>query len=240
MAIKRQNDPICTLGWKFSMTHCFWVNPGIFSLMMNPNVDLNCAECWLSPLSTEDTMKTELYQFVPSDLHPLMAHKTFRNLTIHSESVSDVKGSARSIFGLNAKFFIRGYSWFDKPRCQELLLDANAKYTKFTPVLFPDPNNLCKDLFLKTASLAVQKILKVMLFGKSSLSGQNTSGPRPKGQIWELWSTTAGMIAAAGILVHSQLLTIPLFQLTNEFKGNLHSFWGSKLLPNWQEDRHTV
>ncbi|KAG8221459.1 hypothetical protein J3R82DRAFT_1665 [Butyriboletus roseoflavus] len=133
-----------------------------------------------------------------------MAHKTFGNLfcagvqTICSESVSDVKGSAGSIFGLNAEFFIQGYSRFDESRCQELLLGANGKYTKFALVLFPDPNNLCKDLFLKTASLA--KILKVVLFGKSSLSGQNAPGPRPKGQIWELQSTTARMIAAAGIL----------------------------------------
>lgn len=60
-----------------------------------------------------------------------------------------------------------------------------------------------------------QKILKVTLFGRSSLSGQNAPGPRPKGRIWNLRSTTAGMIAAAGILVSSQYVTFPLFELTN-------------------------
>lgn len=77
MAVELQNDAVRMLGWKFSMTHCFWVNPEIFPLTTDPNANLNCAECWLSPLSIEDGMKTELFQFIPADLHPLMVHKNF-------------------------------------------------------------------------------------------------------------------------------------------------------------------
>ncbi|KAF8545645.1 hypothetical protein OG21DRAFT_1528354, partial [Imleria badia] len=140
------------------MTHCFWVNSEIFPLTTYPNVDLNCAEHWLSPLSIEDATKTELYL--------LICYSKFSSGVqfICSESVSDVKGSAGSIFGLRAKFFIHGYSRFNEPKCLELLCGANGKYIKFAQVLFPDPRNLHKDQFLKTASL-----VKVTLFGKSSV-----------------------------------------------------------------------
>jgi len=229
MSVELQTEAIRTLGRKYSMTHCFWVNPEIFPLATNPSVDLKCAERWLSPLSIEDAVKTEIFLFVPKDFHPLMGHKNFGTLfcagvqTIRSESVSDVKGSAGTIFGLNAEFFVRGYSRFDEPKCRELLLGANGKYTKFAPVLFPDPKSLRKDQFLKTAILV--KILKVTLFGRSSLSGQNAPGPRPKGRIWELRSTTAGMIAAAGILALFVLSGDPNFYQTGEKTGIPYSVY---------------
>ncbi|KAF8123979.1 hypothetical protein EV363DRAFT_1454944 [Boletus edulis] len=159
MAIELQNDTIRMLGRKFSMTHCFWINAEVFPLTANPDVDLKSAERWLSPLSIEDAMKTELFQFIPKDLQQLMANKSFGNMfctgvqTSRCESVSDVKGSAASIFELSAEFFIQGYSRFEEEECRGLLLGPNGKYTKFAPVLFPDPKNMCKDLFLKTATL---------------------------------------------------------------------------------------
>ncbi|KIK81528.1 hypothetical protein PAXRUDRAFT_15198 [Paxillus rubicundulus Ve08.2h10] len=52
--------------------------------------------------------------------------------------------------------------------------------------------------FLKSARLI--KILKVALFGKASLSGVHAPGPKTKGQIWELCSTSAGMVAAAAVM----------------------------------------
>ena len=70
-----------------------------------------------------------------------------------SESVSDVKGSAAGIFGLSGDFLVRGYSRIDEPQCRELLLGPNGKYTKFAPVLFPNPKNMLKDEFLKAATL---------------------------------------------------------------------------------------
>lgn len=80
MGVELQTEAVCTLGRKYSMTHCFWVSPEIFPLTANPSVNLNCAERWLSPLSMEDAVKTELFLFVPMDIHPLMAHKTFGNI----------------------------------------------------------------------------------------------------------------------------------------------------------------
>ncbi|KAF8142113.1 hypothetical protein EV363DRAFT_1151293 [Boletus edulis] len=230
MAIELQNDTIRMLGRKFSMTHCFWINAEVFPLTANPDVDLKSAERWLSPLSIEDAMKTELFQFIPKDLQQLMANKSFGNMfctgvqTSRCESVSDVKGSAASIFGLSAEFFVRGYSRFEEEECRGLLLGPNGKYTKFAPVLFPDPKNMCKDLFLKTATLV--KILKVTLFGRSSLLGQKAPGPRPKGRIWELRSTTAGMIAAAAILVRYLYIRSTCTNLQRRFQGNLRPFWG--------------
>ena len=53
------------------------------------------------------------------------------------------------------------------------------------------------------------QILKVMLFGPSSLSEKKSSGPKPNGVQWRLQEATPGMIALATIIVS----TSPLFIL---------------------------
>jgi hypothetical protein len=67
--------------------------------------------------------------------------------------VSDVKSCAAAIFNLDAKFFIRGYARDSEPACRALLLNPQGAYTKFAPVLFPRPEHLFRDDFLKTSKL---------------------------------------------------------------------------------------
>jgi hypothetical protein len=50
------------------------------------------------------------------------------------------------------------------------------------------------------------KILKVCLFGRASLSGNHAPGPKTKARIWELQSTSPGMIAASAVLVSFSFL----------------------------------
>lgn len=72
---------------------------------------------------------------------------------VRAEMLSDVKSCAAAIFGLDAKFFIRGYARDTEPSCKSLLLNPQGQYTKFAPILFPRPDHLLRDQFLKTAKL---------------------------------------------------------------------------------------
>ncbi|KAG9310468.1 hypothetical protein JVU11DRAFT_9612 [Chiua virens] len=184
LAVALKVDNVRFLGRKYSITHCLWVNTEIFPLTDNPRTDPNGKERWLSARSIEDGVKTELFAFVPCTDWPLMTHKNFGSDfskgvgSVRSEMVSDVKMNAGTVFSLPSHFF--------------------GQYTKFAPILFPNPNAPQGTAFLKTAVLV--KILKVALFGKSSLSHSHAPGPKTKAKIWELRHTTAGMIAAAAIV----------------------------------------
>jgi hypothetical protein len=72
---------------------------------------------------------------------------------VRSEMVSDVKSCAAAIFGLNPTFFSRGYQRFTEPACRAFLVGPNDKYMKYAPVLFPRPDDLKPEDFLKTAKL---------------------------------------------------------------------------------------
>jgi len=67
--------------------------------------------------------------------------------------VSDIKSCAAIIFGLDAKFFVRGYARDEEPACRTLLLSPTGGYTKFAPVLFPRQDCIVRNDFLKTAKL---------------------------------------------------------------------------------------
>ncbi|KAF9232811.1 hypothetical protein BU15DRAFT_67128 [Melanogaster broomeanus] len=161
-------------------------------------------ERWLSPLSIEDGVKTELFNFVPEEQHTLMAHKEFGESfatgvqCVRSEMANDIKSIGGAVFGLPAEFFIRGYQRFASPECRALLLSPREKYTKFAPVLFPGGEILNKGDFLKSATLV--KVLKAAFFGKSSLGGTQAPGPKAKAKLWGWRDTSPGMIAAAAVI----------------------------------------
>ncbi|KAI6003352.1 hypothetical protein EDC04DRAFT_2908324 [Pisolithus marmoratus] len=127
------------------------------------NALLELSECWVSPLMIEDGVKSELFQFIPKEDHPLMAHHIFSDKfchgiqCVHSEMVSNVKSTGGAIFGLLAEFFLRSFDCFKEPRCQKLLLSPNQKYTKFVPCLFPNetlayiPRSFQTNLYTETA-----------------------------------------------------------------------------------------
>ncbi|KAG2153245.1 hypothetical protein DEU56DRAFT_955177 [Suillus clintonianus] len=205
LALAAKEDTIKNYGRKFSVTHCLWVETTIFPLRAPPpNIDLTSKERWLSPISVQDGVKAELFLFVlPAD-HSMMAHRNFGSHfvkginSVRAEMVSDVKSCAAAIFGLDAKFFIRGYARDSEPACRALLLNPQGAYTKFAPVLFPRPDHMSRDDFLKTSKLVY--ILKVSLFGRSSLAANAPPTPKTKAKIWELRTITPGLIAAAAIV----------------------------------------
>ncbi|KIK46620.1 hypothetical protein CY34DRAFT_9495 [Suillus luteus UH-Slu-Lm8-n1] len=194
LAVKE--EAIRLLGRKYSITHCLWINPQIFPLHTHPNIDLN----------------TELFSFVPETDHEMMNHKHFCSHfakgvgNVRSEMVSDIKPCAGAIFGLNPEFFLRGYDPATQEECCILICSPHGSYTKFAPILFPNPDSLLPNNFLKSAVLV--KILKVSICGKTSLSS-NVQSSKMKAKIWELQSTTPGMIAAAAT-VGAMPLPLPL------------------------------
>ncbi|KAG1818972.1 uncharacterized protein BJ212DRAFT_1479096 [Suillus subaureus] len=179
LALATKEDSIRNFGRKFSITHCLW-----------------------------DGVKAEVFQFIlPAD-HNMMAHKNFGSHSFQfvkgvnnvcAEMLSDVKSCAAAIFGLDAKFFIRGYAWDTEPSCKSLLLNPQGQYTKFAPILFPHPDHLLRDQFLKMAKLVY--ILKASLFGRSSLAANAVPTLKTKAKIWELRAVTPGLIAAAAIAI---------------------------------------
>ncbi|KIK75657.1 hypothetical protein PAXRUDRAFT_18805 [Paxillus rubicundulus Ve08.2h10] len=66
---------------------------------------------------------------------------------------------------------------------------------KYAPILFPHPDDLKPEDFLKRAEL-----VQSGTFYKSSIDGAQAPGPKPKGRIWELRSTTAGMVSGAAVM----------------------------------------
>ncbi|KAG1775240.1 hypothetical protein EV702DRAFT_1199561 [Suillus placidus] len=171
--------------------HCLWINAEIFPLRVPPNIKLFGSERWLSPQSIEDGVQAELFKFIPEIDLELMGYKNFaphfaKGVSgIRSEMVSDVKSCA-------------GYPRDTQPECRALLVNPYGKYTKFAPVLFLHPECPNKDEFLKTAKLV--RVLKIALFGKSSLSTTYAPAPKTKGKLWQLQNTTPDMIAAAAVV----------------------------------------
>ncbi|KAG1899029.1 uncharacterized protein F5891DRAFT_1190207 [Suillus fuscotomentosus] len=204
LALSAKEDTIRAHGRKYSMTHCLWINARIFPLRVPPNIELFGSERWLSPQSIEDGVKAELFKFIPEIDHELMGYKNFaphfaKGVSgIRSEMVSDVKSCAGAIFRLKSEFFVRGYPRDTQPECRTLLVNPHGEYTKFAPVLFLHPERPNKDEFLETAKLV--RVLKVALFGKSSLSATYAPAPKTKGKLWQLRNTTPGMIAAAAVV----------------------------------------
>ncbi|KAF8834125.1 hypothetical protein BDN67DRAFT_985543 [Paxillus ammoniavirescens] len=183
LRITKQEEEIHTLGRKYSAVY---LSAGYLHSM-------------------EDGVKTEIYSHLPKNMHKLMAYKDFGAhfgtgvTNIRSEMASDVKSCTAAIFGLNPTFFSRGYQQFVDLTCHALLVGPNDKYTKYAPILFPHPEgDLKPEGFLKTAKLI--RVLRVSLFGRSSIDGAHAPGPEPKGKIWELRHTSAGMIAAVAIV----------------------------------------
>ncbi|KAF9231295.1 hypothetical protein BU15DRAFT_82584 [Melanogaster broomeanus] len=204
-ALLEAQKPRRQRGKRYSATYCLWINTNIFPLTKNPGVHLLAAERWLSPLSIKDGVKTELFNFVPEEQHTLMAHKEFSESfatgvqCVRSEMANDVKSIGGSVFGLPGEFFIRGYQQFTSPECHALLLSPREKYTKFAPVLFPGGEILNNGDFLKSATLV--KVLKAAFFGKSSLGGTQTPGPKAKAKLWGWRDMSPGMIAVAAVIV---------------------------------------
>ncbi|KAG1897468.1 uncharacterized protein F5891DRAFT_1191929 [Suillus fuscotomentosus] len=176
LAMAAKEDAIRALGRKYSITHCLWINIELFPLSKctYPDIDLNSKERWITGVSMEDGVRAELFKFIPEEEHEMMSYKNFGSQfgrgvsNTRSEMASDIKSCAGAIFGLNANIFIRGYKRNEDPNCRPLLLSPHGEYTKFAPVLFPRPDKLVPYEMLKTATL--MQVLKVSLFGKSSLA----------------------------------------------------------------------
>ena len=131
---------------------------------------------------------------------------------------SDIKAMGGAVYKLPSEIFLRTHNRFDDPRCRNLLLSPTGKYTKFAPCLFPQPGDMVNSDFLKTAVLveecitspftlndyltSYEQALHAAFFGKSSVGGGSKApGPKCKAKLWGLRDTSAGMIAAAAVMV---------------------------------------
>ena len=126
------------------------------------------------------------------------------------------------IFGLDSDFFVIGYDRANLGVFQELLgvkdTPKGKRYPMLPPILYPAGSSMDpKKLFLNPALINVSdfpgvrlpyggltyiQILKVVLFGPSSLGTQKSvPGPKPAGKKWGLKCVTPKAIAFAAILV---------------------------------------
>ncbi|KAF9223575.1 hypothetical protein BS17DRAFT_766875 [Gyrodon lividus] len=152
-----------------------------------------------APEEDEDGLKTELFQFVPTNDDALMGHKNFGDVFTagvngsHSEMTSNIKSYA-AIFGLHSEYW-QGISLTYAIR----VLGASHQHP-----------------------WKLYQILKTALFGKSLVSSSITSaGPRTKSKIWELQDTSPDMVAAAAVVMSGSLVIFLLLG-DREFqqKGN--------------------
>ncbi|KAG1730267.1 uncharacterized protein EDB91DRAFT_1252742 [Suillus paluster] len=189
------------------------------SELLGGNVNLNSKERWISGVSMEDGVKAELFQFIPAEEHELMNYHSFGSQfgrgvsNAHSEMASDVKACA-------------------DPGCRALLLSPHGDYTKFVPVLFPTPEMPVPNEMLKSVKLV--QVLKVSLFGKSSLAATGAASSRTKAKIWKLWAITPGMIAAAAViamfLLSSDTELTEIGETTKIPYRKYHNFFRQRLL----------
>ncbi|KAG1901608.1 uncharacterized protein F5891DRAFT_1187479 [Suillus fuscotomentosus] len=109
-----------------------------------------------------------------------------------------------------------------------MLVNPHGEYTKFAPILFLHPEHPNKDKFLKTAKLV--RVLKVALFGKSSLSATYAPALKTKAKLWQLQNTTLGMIAAAAVVAIFVLLgDKDLYAKNTTDAGTSHNSWEEEL-----------
>ena len=138
-----------------------------------------------------------------------------------SSHIHRLRQSASTIFDGDFKqgWFCTSFDRSSLPEFQELLgvtiTAEGKKYPLLPPILFRNGPRDKEGLFLNSALVRVcvssvegldrvltyTQILKVVLFGPSSLSGKKSSGPRPYGVRWGLQEVTPGMIAFAAIIV---------------------------------------
>ncbi|KAG1880670.1 hypothetical protein C8R48DRAFT_767439 [Suillus tomentosus] len=105
LALAAKEDSIRNFRYKFSITHCLQVETSIFPLCRAPpRIDLLSKERWLSLLLIQDSIKAELFQFIPPADHNMMAHKNFGSHfvkgvnNVHAEMLLDIKSCAAAIF----------------------------------------------------------------------------------------------------------------------------------------------
>ncbi|KAG1859329.1 hypothetical protein DFJ58DRAFT_726356 [Suillus subalutaceus] len=227
LAMAAKEDTIRVLGRKYSITHCLWINLEILPLRTCPDIDLNSKERWISGVSMEDGVKAELFQFIPAEERELMNYQSFGSQfgmgvsNARSEMASDVKAY---------------------PGCRALLLSPHGDYTKFAPVLFPTPEKPVPNEMLKSAKLV--QVLKVSLFGKSSLAATGAASSRMKAKIWKLRATTPGMIAAAAVVAIFLLLgdaeLTEIGETTKIPYREYHNFFRQRLLTGGSWARQVI
>ncbi|KAG1764200.1 hypothetical protein EDD22DRAFT_845979 [Suillus occidentalis] len=168
---KAKEDTIRALGRKYSITQCLWINIKIFLLRTCPVIDLNSKECWIGGVAIEDGVKAELFQFISAEKHELMNYNSF------GSQFRRGVGNTRSEMASDIKVML-SLKWLQ-------MSSPHGNYTKFAPVLFPTSERPVLNEMLKSTKL----VLKVSLFGKSSLAATGAASSRTKAKIWKLWAT---------------------------------------------------
>ena len=175
-----------------------------------------------------------------------------RRLTgLRGTHISTLRLCGRLIFGTDfqqewfpSKFNGRG----DIEMLQRLVTeekDGKKAYPLFPPILYPEGSARKRDVFLNPALINVSgplsrvlafedtdqaQVLKVILFGRSSLENNGrSSGPTPSGVKWGLTEVTPGAIALAAVIVSpSGRRFLRHINSTCRFERCCHLIWISR------------
>ncbi|KAG2085766.1 hypothetical protein BD769DRAFT_1374070 [Suillus cothurnatus] len=125
---------------------------------------------------------------------------------MNSSCASEIKklhSKSGVIFGLPEQYFTdTTYNQASVPKIQKLLGISVLQHTPkpFPPILFP---NLVKDTSLKTIFgnwEVFGKIIRIVLWGETSLTALRAGGPPRNGNKWEITSLTPGLLAWAAVI----------------------------------------
>ncbi|KAI5981971.1 hypothetical protein EDD15DRAFT_2367786 [Pisolithus albus] len=202
---------------KYVMLYHFWVTDRVFPTTFKPNVDPRSPSRWSSPEAKIEGMVAELYNLIPKSLHESMEqYPRFGSVFTsalgqeRSNILKAIKDSASLIFAQYnldpSVLSTQDPSKQTDPRFRSLLM-KDDKYTRLAPILFKNHEALVPDGFLK--SPIIISIIRVLVFGKASLSNQKRGRPKARGQRLGLTSATEGLVAGAAILARFLLSADP-------------------------------
>ncbi|KIJ11285.1 hypothetical protein PAXINDRAFT_15821 [Paxillus involutus ATCC 200175] len=204
---------------KYTMFYHFWINNNLFPTTPKPDVDPHSPARWSSPESMADGTIAELYEAVPQELHEKMEiYKGFGSLfqtTIGAERsnlLRSIKDSVGLLFApLNLSPKLYSSQSHDKASNVDLLhllkkpesVGVEGKYERVAPVLFTDPQVMSSNTFLTSEILL--NMVRLLLFGKSSLSEKKKGWPKARGERMGAQCVTEGLVAGVAIIARYPL-----------------------------------
>ncbi|THH17153.1 hypothetical protein EUX98_g9180, partial [Antrodiella citrinella] len=170
-----------------------------------------------SALATEQGFIAELYEHIPARLHAHMPRNRFIQLfcqggkDLLSSLLHTLRGKGTLLFesipNVKSAWFEHKYDRSTVDEFQKLLL-VDRNYVRYCPLLYPD---FKKDQRWIFDNIILKRILKLIMFGPSSLSRSKVAKPKTNAILWGVSSITPGMIAFAAIVARFIISPDPAF-----------------------------
>ncbi|KAJ3509194.1 hypothetical protein NLJ89_g5346 [Agrocybe chaxingu] len=158
---------------------------------------------WKTVESAQQGMVAELFEEIPEDLHHLMTNQTyFRDQFIlrHNEQrrtmIQNLRAIASEVFGRPSDLFSNGSGsqrGVDEVCLSLLFIGGKRPFSKYAPILFPDPDKRDMAEIFKNPLLAL--LLRALLFGPTSIRKGKKISNKPLARLWDVKTVTPAAIA---------------------------------------------